>query len=84
MAENKISNSRVGTDCCQHFWPASGYVYTAASHSQYPWDCNILEQLHPPVRFQVGILAAGEQSWGQALPESNSPATQEVVVQQSH
>lgn len=34
MAENKISNSRVGTDCCQHFWPAPGYVYTAVSHSQ--------------------------------------------------
>lgn len=63
MAENKISNSRVGTDCCQHFWPAPGYVYTAARPSQYSWDCNILEQPHPPGRFQEGILAPGEKSW---------------------
>lgn len=55
MAENKISNSRVGTDRCQHFWPASGYVYTAASHSQYSWDCNILEQLRPPVNLKWGF-----------------------------
>lgn len=33
MAENKISSSRVGTDCCQHFWPALGYVYMAVSPS---------------------------------------------------
>lgn len=32
--ENKISSSRVGTEHCQRFWPASGYVYMAVSHSQ--------------------------------------------------